>query len=311
MSLTRLFKFFILSFFFCLTLALDIKPDNNSSIIKINIDDKNRTYYHLKKNEEIEYSFLDKGIKKISNRHSVKFISRTLIASNSNSNKVFGIEVSIYQDNLLKEVRNLEYNKQTSNAKSDSKPGWNYTKAGFWFEELENLENSKIKIKLLDGSPEVAIKIIINEIKFRTSKSELEPITMNEEYLVQYKVNNQDTSYKSSDNWFLLDENNPLQYKISGPKIIRFISRLEINDENSNENYSFILREDGKFISKYSYDPVLSEAEALIKDTGVVLSGYNSSFYNVPLGIHYYTFFFEDENNYNIYLKIEQYEDKK
>ena len=141
MSLTRLFKFFILSFFFCLTLALDIKPDNNSSIIKINIDDKNRTYYHLKKNEEIEYSFLDKGIKKISNRHSVKFISRTLIASNSNSNKVFGIEVSIYQDNLLKEVRNLEYNKQTSDAKSDSKPGWNYTKAGFWFEEFNDIKD--------------------------------------------------------------------------------------------------------------------------------------------------------------------------
>jgi len=311
MSLIRLFKVFILSFFFCLSIALDIKPDNNNNIIKINIDDKNRTYYHLKKNEEIEYSFLDKGIKKISNRHSVKFISRTLIASNSNSNKVFGIEVSIYQDDILLDVRNLEYNKRTSNAKSDSKPGWNYTKAGFWFEELENLENSKIKIKLLDGSPEVAIKIIIDEIKFRTSKSELEPITMNEEYLVQYKVNNQDTSYKSSDNWFLLDEDNPLQYKISGPKIIRFISRSEIKNENLNNNYSFILREDGKFISKYSYESVLSESEAFIKDSGAVLSGYNSSFYNIPKGIHYYTFFFKNENNNNIYLKLEQYEDKK
>ena len=311
MSLIQLFKVFILSFFFCLSLALDIKPDNNNNIIKINIDDKNRTYYRLKKNEEIEYSFLEKGIKKISNRHSVKFISRTLIASNSNSNKVFGIEVSIYEDSLLKEVRNLEYNKQTSDARSDSKPGWNYTKAGFWFEELENLENSKIKIKLLDGSPEVAIKIIINEIKFRASKTELEPITMNEEYLVKYKASTQDTSYKSSDNWFLLDENNPLQYKISGPKIIRFISRSEIKNENSDEDYSFILREDGKFISKYSYSPVLSESEALIKGSGATLSGYNSSFYNIPLGIHYYTFFFENEDNNNIYLKLEEYEDKK
>jgi len=310
MSLIRLFKVFIFGFFFCLSLALDIKPDNNNNIIKINIDDKNRTYYHLKKNEEIEYSFLDKGIKKISNRHSVKFISRTLIASNSNSNKIFGIEVSIYKDDLLKEVRNLEYNKQTSDAKSDSKPGWNYTKAGFWFEELENLENSKIKIKLLDGSPEVAIKIIVNEIKFRMSKSELEPITMNEEYLVQYKIDNQDTSYKSSDNWFLLNEDNPIQYKISGPKIIRFISRSEIKNEDLSQNYSFIIREDGKFISKYTYEPVLSESEALIKDSEVKLSGYNSSFYNIPEGIHYYTFFFENENNNNIYLKLEQYEDK-
>ena len=311
MNQIQLFKVFILSFFFCLSLALDIKPDNNNDIIKIKVNDNNRTYYHLKKNEEIEYSFLDKGIKNISSRHSVRFISRTLIASNSNSNKIFGIEVSIYQNDLLKEVRNLEYNKQTSDAKSDSKPGWNYTKAGFWFEEIGNLENSKIKIKLLDGSPEVAIKIIVNEIKFRTSKSELEPTTMNQEYLVEYKSDNQDTSYKSSDNWFLLEEDNPLQYKIRGPKIIRFISRSEIENKGPSQNYSFILREDGKFISNYTYKPVLSESGALIKDSGVMLSGYNSSFYNVPVGIHYYTFFFENENNNNIYLKLEQYEDKK
>ena len=168
MSQIQLFKLFILSFLFSLSLALDIKPDNSNNIVKINIDDKNRTYYHLKKNEEIEYSFLDKGIKKVSNRHSVKLISRTLIASNSNSNKIFGIEVSIFENDVLKEVRNLEYNKQTSSAKSDSKPGWNYTKAGFWLEELENLENSKIKVKLLEGSPEIAMKVIVSEIKFRS-----------------------------------------------------------------------------------------------------------------------------------------------
>ena len=311
MSQIRLFKVFILSFFFCISLALDIKPDNNNNIVKINIDNKNRTYYHLKKNEEIEYSFSDKGIKKMSNRHSIKFVSRTLIASNSNSNKIFGIEVSIYENDILTDVRNLEYNKQTSDAKSDSKPGWNYTKAGFWFEELESLENSKVKIKLLDGSPEVAVKVIINEIKFRTSKSELEPITMNEEFIVQYKTDNQDTSYKSSDNWFLLGKDIPLQYKISGPKIIRFISRSEIKNENLNQNYSFILREDGRFISNYTYEPVLSESEALIKGSENFLSGYSSSFYNIPLGIHYYTFFFENEHNNNIYLKLEQYEDKK
>ena len=111
---------------------------------------------------------------------------------------------------------------------------------------------------------------------------------MNEEYLVKYKVSTQDTSYKSSDNWFLLDENNPLQYKISGPKIIRFISRSEIKNESADEDYSFILREYGRFISKYSYSPVLSESEAFIKGSGTALSGYNSSFYQhskFPAGI--------------------------
>ena len=134
---------------------------------------------------------------------------------------------------------------------------------------------------------------------------------MNEEFLVQYKNDNQDTVYKTSDNWFLLENENPLQYKISGPKIVRFISRTEIKNENSNDNYSFILREDGRFISKYTYEPTLSESEALIKDLEIVVSAYNSSFYNIPAGIHYYTFFFDNKNNNNIYLKLEQYEDKK
>ena len=76
-------------------------------------------------------------------------ISRTLIASNSNTDKTFGIELEIIKDNTSIEVKELTFNKKSSNAISDLKPGWNYTKAGFWFEELDDISDVSIKIRLL------------------------------------------------------------------------------------------------------------------------------------------------------------------
>ena len=307
-----LYVFFLLSF----VLAFDIKPDNSKNIVKIKVDDKNRTYYHLKRGEVLEYDLSSKDLDNLNSKHSLKIISRTMIASNSNSNKVFGIEVSVFNHELdenkniigtnLVDSRSLMYDKIVSSAVNEDKPGWNYTKAGFWFEELDNL-NKTIKISLIDGSPAVELKLIAEEVVLRKSESELEPITLNEEFIVTYK-DESEQEYKKSDNWFLLKQENPLQYKIKGPKIVRFISRVNLRDVNLDDEYDFTLREDGRFISNYTYEVSKSDADALIDVSNVEVSGYKSSFYNVPKGIHYYTFF--NSNSSNIYLKLEEYENK-
>ena len=314
---TQLFKLVICCLLFSVVLSIDIKPDNSKNLVKIKVDSKNRTYYHLKKDDVLEYNLSNKGIKKKTDKHSLKFIARTLIASNSNSNKVFGVELLVYNNVkdsdsdkislVLEESRTLMYDKRGSDATSDTKPGWNYTKAGFWFEELNNL-NKTIKIKLIDGSPSVELKLIIDEISLRTSEAELSPITVNDEYIVKYKEN-LDSEYKKSNNWYFLVEGEPLQYKISGPKIVRFVTRVNISDSESQDDYSFILRENGKFISNYSYETTLSGNGAIVGDENNSVSGYKSSFYNIPKGIHYYTFF-NDDNDEGIYLKIEEYENK-
>lgn len=312
----RLFKVLYVFFLLSFVLAFDVKPDNSKNIVKIKVDDKNRTYYHLKRGETLEYNLSGKDLDNLNLKHSLKIISRTMIASNSNSNKVFGIEVSIFNNKLdenkniigldLVTSRSLMYDKIVSSAVNEDKPGWNYTKAGFWFEELDDL-NKTIKISLIDGSPAVELKLIAEEIALRKSESELEPITLNEEFVVAYK-DESDQEYKKSDNWFLLKQENPLQYKVKGPKILRFISRVNLNDVDSIDEYDFTLREDGRFISNYTYEVIKSDADALIDVSGVAVSGYKSSFYNVPKGIHYYTFF--NSNNNNIYLKLEEYENK-
>ena len=60
------------------------------------------------------------------------------------------------------------------------------------------------------------------------------------------------------------------------------------------------------------YESNLSESKAIVTNTDIKLSGYKSSFINIPNGIHYYTFINNNINNSfeNIYLKLEVYEDK-
>ena len=95
MTQIQLFKIFICSVLFSFIFSLDIKPDDSEKLVKINVDGKNRTYYHLKKNDEFVFTLSEKGINDLKSKHSLRLITRTLIASNSNSSKVFGIELSI------------------------------------------------------------------------------------------------------------------------------------------------------------------------------------------------------------------------
>ena len=149
MSQTQSFKFLIINIFLCFLFSLELKPDNAYEIVKIKVDNNNRTYYHLDKNDELVFSFAEKGIEDLMARFGLKTILRTLIASNSNTDKTFGIELEIIKDNTSIAVKKLTFNKKTSNAISDLKPGWNYTKAGFWFEELDDISDVSIKIRLL------------------------------------------------------------------------------------------------------------------------------------------------------------------
>ena len=59
----------------------------------------------------------------------------------------------------------MKYKKGVSTAKKLSKSGFNYTQGGFWFEKLNDLDKTKIIIKKMDGSPEVDVRVIIDEIE--------------------------------------------------------------------------------------------------------------------------------------------------
>jgi len=71
------------------------------------------------------------------------------------------------------------------------------------------------------------------------------------------------------------------------------------------------MREDGRFVSNNNYIGLKSTLDSYVKDSNSLISGYNSLFFNVPKGIHYYTFTLDEEieNRNDTYLKIESYED--
>ena len=88
MSQIQLFKIFIIGLLFQSLFSIELKPtDGKYDILKISVDGNNRTYYELSKNKELEFSFDDYGLKDLQGRFSLKIIARTLIASNSNSDK--------------------------------------------------------------------------------------------------------------------------------------------------------------------------------------------------------------------------------
>ena len=262
MTLIQLFKLLNVFLLLNIVLATDIKPDNSKNLVKIKVDGKNRTYYHLKKGETLEYNLSSKNLDNPNSKYSLKIISRAMIASNSNSNKVFGVEVSVF-DHILDENKNiikydlvdsrtLMYDKAVSDAINEAKPGWNYTKAGFWFEELDGL-NKTVKITLIDGSPSVELKLIAEEIILRKSESELKPITINEEYLVAYKESSEE-EYKKSDNWFLLNSKKPLQYKIKGPKTYQNSSLirnlLQVDGNNTGAVHVLVKRKYRQYMNR-------------------------------------------------------------
>ena len=68
--------------------------------------------------------------------YSVKIISRAKISPNSNSSKTFGLNLNVIEDGVERN-KILKYKKSVSTAKKSSKSGFNYTQAGFWFEEFK------------------------------------------------------------------------------------------------------------------------------------------------------------------------------
>ena len=74
MTLIQLFKLLNIFLLLNIVLATDIKPDNSKNLVKIKVDGKNRTYYHLKKGETLEYNLSSKNLDNPNSKYSLKII---------------------------------------------------------------------------------------------------------------------------------------------------------------------------------------------------------------------------------------------
>ena len=288
-----------------------VKPSNKKlDIVKIKDENKKtRTYYHLDKNGELYFTDLDKYVEEKDASYTIKIITRAKISPNSNSNKVFGIDLSVLEDGIEKN-RILKYKKGASLAKRSSKSGFNFTQAGFWQQEIKKIEGCEILIKLAEGSPELDVRLVINKINYRKNDGILTPVNREKSYKVKYKNNSSDSTYKNSKGWYLINGSKDLQFKLKGPKQVRVISRGHASDLPL---YSFSIRENGKYMSDYFYTNEKSslDAHVILDNDKISLTGYNSFFFNVPKGIHYYTIHSQEAENSAVLLKLQNYIEKK
>ena len=107
----------------------------------------------------------------------------------------------------------------------------------------------------------------------------------------------------------MIDSDKDVQFKLKGPKQVRIISRGRASDSHF---YSFSIRENGKYMSDYFYPNEKSSLDAhiILNDDKVSLTGYNSFFFNVPDGIHYYTIHSNPDMDASILLKLQSYKEK-
>ena len=311
-NLIRYYRFLLIFLCFNGFVKGDVlKPVNkNIEIIKITDENKKtRTYYHLKKDGKLIFNNLDKVVNDTTGNYSIKIITRAKISPNSNSNKTFGVNLNILE-NGIERNKILKYKKSASSAKKTTKSGFNYTQAGFWFEEFKNIKDAEILIYLVEGSPELDVRLVINKIDLRISDELLTAVNKEKIFKVLYKKELSDSNYIKSKGWHKISNNNNLQFKIRGPERIRIISRGVINDSNQ---YGFFIRENGQYMSEYLFNSEKSKKDAhfIESDIKYDLSGYNSFFFNVPEGINYYTFKALSQSSSEMLVKVQSYENKK
>ena len=308
MKSTRFYKYIFL-IFLAYTYTDALKPSNSRKLEKVSIASKSskRTYYHLDKNGTIEFKNLAKILDK-NKRYTIKIISRTKIAKNSNSNKSFGFILhSITNSDTI--TQELKYKKKVSETKLPDKKGFSFTDAGFWLEEISNIKDTKFIIKHLKGSPELEIRVVYDEIKPLDKSNVIYPVNIKSPITVYYSED--DRNIKSK-HWFRLENRNDFQFKIKGPAVIRIRSRSSVN-ENGLSEYSFNLKENGRMMSVHKYNANISEQDAhyKISDKKHQLTKFKSFLYNVPPGLNYYTLEQTDLFDTDILLKVELYQNDK
>ena len=298
----RLFKLILL--FITFIYSLPVKPNNSKEleIVKISDSNKTRTYYHLDKKGYLEYSNFGKFLDKDKD-YTIKIISRTKISKNSNSSKSFGFILNII-DNKDTTVKELKYKKKVSLSKVPNKRGFSYTNAGYWLEEIDNPSKVKLLIEPLKGSPEVDIRLVYDEIKKQEFEIDISPVNIVKSNNVYFL---RDTAFVKSKKWYLINENNDFQFKITGPALLKIRSRTDKLDSEDNF-YGFKISENGKTMINQSYEIAKSKKNAYYVDELDAkrnLTRFNTMFFNVPPGLNYYLIENFNESNGNVLVKIE------
>jgi len=279
------------------------RGDKNEKIQLI-IKGKNRTYYKLLE-DGITYKSIGKKFEK-GDSIKIGIYSRSVKSPTGKKDKNYGFTIQLDNQKPI----TIKYKKPGSKVTSKDRPGWIYTKSGYWFIYLPYKEKGyKINIKPLKGNSVVYLRLTSNVLEKKGDFSQ-----------VLKTVNRQDrwrimTKSEKSDNdktryWYPLRGKNQLQYEINGPTSVKVLSRVEFKNGSISDDYMLRIREDGFDLGTYYFTTEKSPVSTVGK-TGNTVSKWRSVWLNIPEGRHFYTLTlpenFESNSDKTVYIRIKEW----
>ena len=306
MKLIQLFKIYLICIVVLVSFLFPrvISPAGNEDMLKLVVSseegNKVRPYYLVDANG-LEYS--DFKDFKVGDKVNFQVMSRTYVASNSNSNKKYQFELAVYDDKKEIFKRDLSYKKKPANVTSSEKSGFNFTYAGYWFEDIKITNKTKIVIRSKIKGQKIYVRLLANKID-EPQKTDFvySQIDAQKNLSVKYL---DDEKEKTSRGWYLINEDNKQEFMLSANSLVRVFCRSIIN-EKIDSHYVLKVNENSQWIGNYTFDYVESEQDAKIvtnyKDLkGVQLSKTRSFYLSVPNieGVDYshYTFIVPNDDN--------------
>ena len=293
-----------------------VKPKGNESMLKLVVEtnegNKVRPYYLIDRDGLVYSDF--KGFKN-GDKIGFQIMSRTHMASNSNTSKKYQFELIIMDGKKEVFRRDLNYNKKPTNVVSPEKDGFYFSHAGYWFEDIRMTKNLKIILKSKIKGQKVYTRLLANKKdNFKKSDSFFRPIDYQKNISIQYLNDNKKTKSKG---WFLVSKENKQEFMISSNTLVRVLCRSVIGDDNPL-SYTVRTHENGQWIGNYMFDNVSTENDAKIvtdykKIKNNKLSKTRSFYLTVPSNqdtdYSYYSFSLpNDSDNEKVLIKVIEYE---
>ena len=315
MKLIQLYRAFVLiASISSLLLSKTVKPNGNESFYKliINTEEGNKVRpYYLIDNDGLEYTNF-KNFKPDENIN-LQVVSRTNVASSSNSKKKYKFDLIIMDGKKTILERELSYNKKASNVTSPDKKGFNFTLSGYWFENITVTKNTKVILKSKIKGQKIYIRLLANENdKKNRDNSKIYPVDHQKNLSISFMDKGE--ALKSS-GWFLVSSANKQQFMLNENDLIRVFVR-QIGNINPTEG--LIVYENNQWIGNYIFDFKESLNSAYIASDYLNLnnksiSSYNSFYLSVPSvndkNYSYYTF--DVDTNSKFLIKLVKYEIEK
>ena len=206
----------------------------------------------------------------------------------------------------------MKYTKKIAEVTSvKNQKGFKFTKAGYWHEEFVMNNDLMININKIKGFPDVFVRVIIEKVDREKGNKVIKTINKQNLFSINFI---EDEKLITSKNWILVENNNEQKFRIAGPKVIRLGTRYIYNEIDVSENFTLAIKQDGLWMGTHLFDKQKSDNDAKLLDGNEELSKFRSMYFNVPEGIHYYTFELPKNSKYKndkVLIRLDEFKISK